>query len=282
MKKIILLVAILGQSLSYGQLNEYKYIIVPTKFQNFKNENQFQTSTLVKYLLTNEGFNAVYSNALPEDLENDPCVGLRMELIDDSSLFATKTRLSLNDCYGQVVFMTQEGRTKTKEFKQAYREAISEAFGSLRGLDYKYEPKKKEKPTESVTVSFKNDVRSLESEPEVSNEKEVVPTTGDVAEVETNTTIPTSQPQTVPEVVLPDVVAENTEKNVLYAQPIEGGYQLVDTTPKVIYVLRNTSAPDVFMVNKDGKNGVIFKNDGRWFVELDEKGGKAKELNIKF
>ena len=71
-------------------------------------------------------------------------------------------------------------------------------------------------------------------------------------------------------------------KNVLYAQAIEGGYQLVNSTPEIVYVLKSTSAPDVFIVNKDGKNGVVYKNEGKWFIEMDEKRSKAKELNIKF
>ena len=74
----------------------------------------------------------------------------------------------------------------------------------------------------------------------------------------------------------------NKGKNVLYAQPIEGGYQLVDATPKIVYVLKATSSPDIFLVTKDGKNGVVFKDEGKWYLEMDAKGSKAKELNIKF
>ena len=74
----------------------------------------------------------------------------------------------------------------------------------------------------------------------------------------------------------------NRGKDLLYAQPIEGGYQLVDATPKIVYVLKATSSPDIFLITKDGKNGVIFKDEGKWYVEMDENGSRAKELNIKF
>ena len=265
-------IVLMGYGWGYGQLNNYKYIVVPSKFRDFKNPNQFRTSTLVKYLFTNEGFNVVYDSNLPEELEKDPCLGARVRLMDESGLFITKTRLELADCYGVLIMISQEGRTKTKDLEQAYREAISESFGSFRGLNYQYEPAEKdeEKTAEPITVSFKNDIKSLEEEPEV----EVNATTKEM-KVASDASQETDK-ATLEE--LPSI----TEKGVLYAQPVDGGYQLVDTTPKVVYVLKSTSAPDVFLVNKDGKNGVIFKNDGKWFIELDQKGSKAKELNIKF
>lgn len=272
MKKLILVISITicCSVIGYGQLNDYKYIVVPAKFLSFKNENQFRTSTLIKYLFTNEGFNTVYSNNMPDDLKENPCLGLRVELIDESNLFATKTRLSLVDCNNVQLMMSQDGRTKTKEFEQAYREAISESFGSFRGLNYAYEPgdKKEQKKAEPITVSFKNDVKSLEENPKSAPEKSI----GQIA----------SQKPSNEKVTPILEVPVSKEKGILYAQPIDGGYQLVDTTPKVVYVLRSTSAPDVFLVNKEGKSGVVFKNDDKWFIEMDEKGGKAKELNIKF
>lgn len=273
MKKLILLISfiLIGSIACFGQLNSYKYIIVPAKFQDFKNDNQFRTSTLVKYLFTNEGFNVVYSNNLPDELKVNPCLGARVQLIDESGLLTTKTKLSLTDCYGVLIMESQEGRTKTKELEQAYREAISESFGTFRGLNYKYEPvNEQEKSAEPITVSFKNDVKSLE--------KEVI------SEMDSQGTIKESSLPANKQVETLKTVDSVTlkEKGILYAQPIEGGYQLVDITPKVIYILKTTSAPDVFMVNKDGKNGVVFKNGDKWFIEMDEKGSKAKELKIKF
>lgn len=262
---LFVLCATLGCTLSFGQLNNYKYLVIPAKFQAFKNENQFRTSTLVKYLFTNEGFNTVYSNRMPDELEENPCLGATVQLLNDSGLLQTKTRLSIKDCNGVILMTSQVGRSKTKDLEQAYREAISEAFGSFRGLNYVYEPSNEEaSTTETVTVSFKDDVKTL---PETVKEPE-----------EDKTPKPTEV------VAIPEETPLKGKKNsgVLYAQPIEGGFQLVDTTPQVVYILKTTSAPDVFLVSKDGKSGVVYKNEDRWYVEMDEKGGKPKELNIKF
>ena len=246
-----------------AQLNNYKYIVVPIKFQGFKNDNQYRTSTLVKYLFASEGFNTVYGNALPEELRENPCLGLRAELLDDSGLLATKTQLALKDCNGVQIMKSQEGKTKNKNFEQAYREAISESFGSFRGLDYAYAPEEETKSSEPITVSFKNDVKSLENQPD-----QKAKTDGAEAGLDKKAKLESS--------------TSEGNKDVLYAQPIENGYQLVDSTPKVVYKLRSTSAPDVFLVNKDGKSGIVYKNDGKWFIEMDDKSGKAKELNIRF
>ncbi len=269
MKKSILITLLMFGSASFvfGQLNDYKYIVIPKKFETFKQENQFRTSTLMKYLFTNEGFNAVYEGAFPEDLQADPCLGLTADLVDASSLLTIKASISLKDCYGVVVFETQQGKTKTKDYEQAYREAISEAFGSLRGLNYSYDPKKEEKTEAPITVSFKDDVKSLEEE-----------SAADTVTTSKPGITPSTKDQTV--VIVP--ITGSEDKNVLYAQPIENGFQLVDTTPKVVYVLKSTSAPEVFLVTKEGKNGVVFKEGGKWYIEFDEKGTKAKELNIKF
>ncbi|HUH47967.1 MAG TPA: hypothetical protein VLZ54_12485, partial [Arenibacter sp.] len=78
MKKLLVSILLLSSyiGMSQTELNNYKYIIVPTKFDAFKQENQYQTSTLVKHLLVENGYNAVYDNALPEDLLSDRCSGL--------------------------------------------------------------------------------------------------------------------------------------------------------------------------------------------------------------
>src|SRR5690606_40364685 len=118
MKNLFIALFFLGSF--YGstqeQLNEYKYIIVPKRFDDFKNENQYKTSTLIKYLFEQKGFNAVYDDALPPDLSQNRCLGLLANLKDDSNMFTTKVRIVLKDCNSKEVFITEEGTTKIKEY----------------------------------------------------------------------------------------------------------------------------------------------------------------------
>lgn len=66
------------------------------------------------------------------------------------------------------------------------------------------------------------------------------------------------------------ISVEKTEKvntNALFAQPISNGFQLVDTTPKVILKMFKTSEINVFLASSGDRNGVIFKKNEEWFFE---------------
>ncbi|MGB5403893.1 MAG: hypothetical protein WBN13_07950, partial [Robiginitalea sp.] len=123
-----------------AQLDSYKYIIVPKKFDGFKYDNQFRTSTQIKFLFSQNGYTAIYEDQIPPDLAQDPCKGVRVLLIDNSSLLATKVRLGLRDCNGAVVYESGEGKSKSKEYELAYKEAINGAFHDLKALPYSYIP----------------------------------------------------------------------------------------------------------------------------------------------
>ncbi len=286
MKNLFVIVFVLTvfRGYSQGNLNEYKYIIVPKKFDAFRKENQYKTSTLVKYLFTQKGFNTVYDDALPKDLNSDRCLGLIVSVKDESSMLNTKASLVLKDCSSQEVLSTLTGKSKVKEFEDAYKEAITEAFGTIQALDYTYVPK--ERNSEPITVSFKNDVKDMEKKREPKNKvNEVV-----VKQVAT----PEEQVYKSNEPVVSKIEkavplskeATNNEKNdsnILYAQEIPNGFQLVDSTPKIRLKLLRTSIPDVYTVEHDKDNGVVYKKDGKWFLEYfigDTL--KTEELNIKF
>ncbi len=280
MKLRILILAVFTVSLSMSmsaQLNKYKYIIVPKQFDAYKVPNRHQTSTMVKHLLIQNGFNAVYDDALPGDLANNRCLGLIADLEDNSSLFATKTVLVLKDCQLNEVFRTIEGHSKVKDYKSAYKEVLNECFISFQGMDYVYTPsKEQEKKTEKeqpITVSFKNDVKQLPEKPE--EEVVIQETTPE------NQTYKSVKPEES-SYVKGSTSEKPIQKGILYAQPTENGYQLVDSTPKVVMKLMKTSVDEIFLVNHDGKNGMLTKQDGKWILEYADGDGKTKELNIKF
>lgn len=295
---------------AFAQFNDYKYVIVPKKFDGYKEQNKYQTSTTIKYLLTKRGFNAVYDDALPDDLFNDRCLGLIVNLQDDSSFFTTKTTIIFKDCRSVEVFRTIEGKSKIKEFKPAYTQAINRAFVSLEGIDGTYQPKEtKKEPSsnETLTLNFKNDVKTLkEDAKEVVIEQEAT---------EENQTYKAIQPKPAieeakdkmdakkgesKEVVIeqeatpdnqtykaispkPALFKKAGSTDILYAQPIENGYQLVDSTPKIRYKLVETSAKGFFLVSEGDKQGIVFQKDGVWRLEFVQNGvKKVEEMNIKF
>ena len=298
------------------QLNDYKYVIVPKKFDGFKRENQHQTSTLIKYLFTEKGLLTVYEDELPSELNNNRCLGLLVSLIDDSSMFTTKTALALKDCQGQEVFVTKEGKSKEKDYKDAFGEAIRDAFTSFNTLNYTYNGKSGD--SEPITVSFKNDVKNIDKEeasfaknrevmveqqatldnqsykdnrPKSSHlkkgeeKREMVkqmarreqqsyedntPKSSNIKDDESIVNKATS---------LPNVPG----KEVLYAQKLPNGYQLVDSTPKIQLKLYKSSLPNYYLAEADDKHGMVFEKNGKWIFEY-YSGEKlmVEELDIKF
>ncbi|MGQ3676835.1 hypothetical protein [Tenacibaculum discolor] len=247
MKKI-LLIALFITTASFAQksINNYKYVIVPSKFDFVKGKDKYQTSSLTKFLFNKYGFTAFLDDEkLPEDVVNNRCLVLTGLITDDSSMFTTKSFIELRDCYNKVIFTSKVGKSKEKEYKKAYHEAIRNAFKSVQALKYKYTPLK---------------------EVALDKEEVVAPSTSTVKMVKSK------------------VVKTNGEKatrNVLYAQPIANGYQLVNTKTEVVFQALKTNVKDVFVI-KD-KNGILYKNGNSWFAEYYNKGDKIeKQYQIKF
>lgn len=278
MKSIVctaLLILMFGVNAS-AQLNEYKYIVVPKRFEAFKSVNQHNTSVLVKYLLSQEGFSVVYDDAQPMELRTDPCLGVYTKLNNTSSLLATKVIIDLVDCENQLVYTSQEGKSKKKDYKEAYAEAIDEAMWSFRGLDYEYYPSRKDEETTKAvmippaeeTVETVETVETEEAE-DLTPSEDVQPVAdSSVEEIsETNESVSTSTSGT----------------DVWYAQELDWGYQLVDSTPKVRMKLYKTSLSDVYLAESEGKKGVVYQKEGEWWFEFVEGDVKQQtNLTIRF
>lgn len=271
----ILLFAVGFNCFVNAQLNDYKYIIVPKKFDAFKSENEYQTSTLVKHYLTEYGLTAVYDDSLPLDLAGNRCLGLMANLVDESSMFTTKLILTLKNCQNQEVFRTMEGKSKIKEFDAAYKDALEHAFVSFSTINYEYQAK-----------DF-GPVSEHPIEPDFGNQQEAAQTVEKVIEQKSTLEEQTyksvePRPSTIKKADGPQSQA-TTFSGLLYAQPMENGYQLVDSTPKIVLKLEETSMENVFLTEYAGNNAVVFKKEDKWVLEYSENGEKKiKELNIKF
>ncbi|MGB5818010.1 MAG: hypothetical protein WBG90_00900 [Saonia sp.] len=293
MKNIVIVLFLLVSYFGTSQavLNDYKYIIVPKNFDSFKKENQYQTSSLVKFLFNKKNFNVVYDDAMPEDLVRNRCLGLLVDLVDNSSMFSTKTKIVLKDCTSQEVFATQEGKSKLKEYRPSYAEAIRGAFRSFDGISYNYEPKEDKSDT-PITVSFKNDVMKSEEEVQENTagkemvEQEATPENQSFKSrepVESN--IKKAEANQQKEMVSASDVSISVVKasSVLYAQELPNGYQLVDNTPKIQLTIFKSSIPDMYLAKTDEQDGVVYKKDGKWFFEYYKNENLiVEELNIKF
>ncbi len=277
---------------SQAILNEYKYVIVPKRFEGFRSENQYQTSTLVKYYLVKQGFNAFYEDVLPEDLNEDRCLGLVSSLEEDSSMFATRVTVVFKDCQGTERYRTQVGISKIKQYVEAYREAITEAFQSLKNFYFSYSPKVES--NETVILNFKDDVKTLPPPATDPAENSISDKTADTdmpleSVSDKEKAAPLTQPTEVMEAItLEDAVAEEDasetlEIRTLYAQRTDTGYQLVDMEPSIQFYLQETSMPNIYLAQRKGQAGLLYKKNEQWVFEYYEGDDRLQEvIQIKF
>lgn len=225
------LIAFLTSVIGFSQsVNDYKAVIVPLKYDFLKTENQYRLSTMTKANLLKAGFQAFYANEqLPAGFA-DRCDLLYVDVKRDSGFLITKLYLEFRDCYGKVIYTSQVGRSKEKEYESAYRESLELAFVSINALNYKYNGK---------TANTTN----------------------------TATSAPVTSQTLAATAIVSAPVADMTDPNLLYAQPTENGYQLIDKTPKVVMKLLKTSRPDSFIAIKDGIQGSLNAKDNQWFFE---------------
>lgn len=284
-------------SFAQNSVNDYKYVVVPLQFDFFKGKDRFRTSTLTRYLFKQEGFEVYYDEEkFPEELFNDRCLALYADVLKISSFFKTKVQIELKDCYGNIVFLSGEGSTKIKEHEEAYPVVIREAFESIKFLNYSYNPNsnvgskkqvvsKAESSKEEIekTKAAQAEVDRLKKEVEdLKNQKEIEKTKSELkakSEAEAKRLEEEKlKNQKLQEQKQKLEISDNkVNSDLLYAQPNEKGFQLIDTSPKVIMVLIKTAAPNVYTVK--GKDAIVFKEDGVWFYSENDK---KTALNIKF
>ena len=72
-------------------------------------------------------------------------------------------------------------------------------------------------------------------------------------------------------------------KEMLFAQPISNGFQLIDASPKVILKIFKTSLPTTFLATKEQVQGVLIQKDNQWFFEYYQNATLISELiYVKF
>jgi hypothetical protein len=249
MKIIALFISAFITIAGYSQntINNYRYVLVPEKFEIFKTENQYGLNTLTKMLLEDKGF-TVYmaSAALPPDLAANRCNALKAELVDKKGFFVTSITLVLKDCQGNIVFKSKEGKSREKEWQAAYDEALRDAYTTLKSTPYSFD-----------STAVPQQQAAVAAQP--------------------------AQPQVQAQAPAPAASTVADITGTLYAQPTANGYQLIDTAPKKVLTLLKTSLPDQYIAEGGPAGGVVFKKNEEWIFEY-YKDNKlvSQKLTIKF
>ena len=247
MKKGILMLLLLVVGCGYSQsINDYKSVIIPLKFDFIKSENQYRLSTLSKFNLGKAGFDPHYTNETIGSELNNRCSLLYFDVIKEKSFLTTKLHVVFKDCNEKIIFQSVTGISKEKDFQLAYTEALNKAFVSVFALNHKYN---------GIGVA--------------NTQLEITVTTFPVA------TLSQSSNDT-------NDVDKNNAK-LVYAQHTPTGFQLIDSTPKVVMQVFKTSNVNCYIAVRGNMQGVLIANGNNWFFESYQNDVLISEkINVKF
>jgi hypothetical protein len=170
-----------------------------------------------------------------------------VDLEEKSTMFKTTIKVVLKDLTNKVIYTSGEGTSRSKEYKIAYQEALRGAFNSLSSLNHNYVEKNKNQ--------LKFDVKKSK-DVEVPSDKDMVEE---------------------------KKVYGNSSSNNLLTQPIINGFQLINSEPKVIYKIFNTSTKDFYIAIKGTIQGVFFSKNNEWFFEYYQNDKLFTEkVEVKF
>jgi len=267
MKRYFLVLFLLLPLLGYSQntINNYKYVVVPEKFSFLKQNDQYLLNSLTKALLQDKGFTVYFDNAeLPSEIANNKCRALSADLLEKSGMFTTSLTLVLKDCQGNIILKSKEGKSREKDYRAAYDMALRDALTSV---TYTYNASASESapPVAGTTVA-------------AAPEKSIaITTTAPAVPVKSPVAAPTTPAKATTEAV------PNQPAGTLYAQAIANGYQLIDTTPKIVLTLLKTSAENYFIASNATANGIVLKKGEDWVFEYYKDGKLISEkLLVKF
>ena len=245
MKKVLFLLLFLATSLSFSQsLNDYKYAIVPSKFEFIKEKDQYRLNTLTKLLMEKYGFITYFdTDILPNEVVENNCNKVYVDVKSNGNLFVTKLTVVLKDCKNAVVFTSFEGRSREKELQVAYNQALREAFSSFEKLDYKY----------SGNSNVNSNVNSSVNNNNNSNNN-------------SNVKVP---------ILNQNLFAKPLGANLFQLLTNDTGI------PNLVLTIAKTNNPSIFIVEEAMRQGVVYKNNNEWIFDYYENEKLISEkLNI--
>ncbi len=230
MKKLIFFFALFISGISVSQnINNYKYAVISEKFEFQKSPNQYNLNTLTKSYFQKIGMQSFLdSDILPTEVANENCNKIYISAEESNNMFSTKIKIIIKNCQNKIIFTSDEGVSRTKEYEVAYNEAFRMALNSINKLHYQYQEKKQE------TDIHKN----------------------------TETTFSESKQSEVSKNGL-SLESPNTYSTTL----IPNGYTILDKSGQIFLKILETSTKDLFIAQSFDKNGILIKKHENWFFE---------------
>ncbi len=123
MKNFSILALVFLSINSFAQQN--KAIIISNKYEFQKEKNTYNINNMLKAILVSNNYQVFFEDeVLPAEIAQNRCNALTGVLLDISNLFVTKLKFQILDCNNNLLFETDEVRTKEKDIQNAYIETI--------------------------------------------------------------------------------------------------------------------------------------------------------------
>lgn len=240
MKKFFTLFLLLSSLfLSAQNLNDYKYAIVPSKFEFLNEKDQFSINTYTKMFMQKYGFETYLdTEQLPDSFVKNNCNRVFVDVISTGNFFQTKLKVVLKDCKNNILYTSPEGKSKEKDYKVSYNQALREAFNSFALLKHVY--------------NGKDASEIMDSKPVAQLETKVVEKVGETKKKE-------------------DVKVELAIGEPLFAKPFgASSFQLLTNNtaiPRLALTISKTSVANVYIATRNSTTGVLVKKNVQWFFE---------------
>ena len=208
-------------------LNQYKYVSVPNRFDFMKSSDQYQISSLAKFLLTKNKFTVLENlEKYPADLAANQCLLLNLNVEQIKGFLKTKLEVQFLNCKSQVVFKSDIGMSREKDFKTAYHQALRAAFSSVSEANYKFNETVDTVSTNEKPISVKRAV---------------------------------STPMQATDLSSPKLTSE-----ILMTQTSHG-FDIRDADGIVVYSLYQTMSDGIYIIDK--LPGIVYKRGNRFVRE---------------
>lgn len=265
---------------TFGQsnINDYKYVIVPHQFDFLNEPDKYLLNSLLKQYLEKKGFEVYFNDEnFPADLATNNCLALKAQVRNKSNMFSSKTNVDLVNCNNQAVFMSEEGLSNSKEFRQSYQESLREALKSLDAVDYKY--------NFNATVA-KN---VLPGSQNVVNQQAVQQQTYQQQIVQQPIVVQTPAANAVVQVVETSIVDMVSDGESYMLKPNDKGFELykksvIDEVVNygMIATLKPTGQPGIFLATYKKQTTIgYFDAQGNLKIELPDSSGSTTIKEFK-
>lgn len=241
--KKILFLLLISSSIFFGQNNDNKTIVLSKKLTIFKDDNKYGLADLLKTYFSSKGYKVYFQEDGLPEFYAANACTYLLAYLKEDNNFL-QTKIAI------------EVQTCTKEI------VASSNFEASKEKDLKMAHKiVLRKAFESLDFKKLDDYFSKKNNVKTTNNA------NSVAQI------------------LPQKKEEVKEFTLeqFFAIPINNGYKIVNSEPKLLFYLYNTSQKEVYLYKSDTKNGVVVKIEGYWVLEYEENEIVKQEiLNIKF